>query len=112
MRIVAIEAVDPVLRVDRDRSGLDLKPLGRLLPLLVHPIGVFAAADDRFHVSTPLGLSSRRRPGSIHPLMRWLKMGPGFRRDDKLFTYAASSLKYLTALPAHILCFSSAGTFS
>jgi hypothetical protein len=36
----------------------------------------------------------------------------GTHKGSVYIGYAASSLKYLTALPAHILCFSSGGTFS
>ena len=48
---VAVEAVDPVLRVDRHRAGPHLDMRRRALPVLIDPIGVFAAADDRIHRS-------------------------------------------------------------
>src|SRR6516165_7450916 len=46
---VAVEAVDPVLRIDRNSAGANIEPRRRALPLLVDPVGIFAAADDRFH---------------------------------------------------------------
>src|SRR6516162_4676813 len=46
---VAVEAVDPVLRIDRNSAGANIEPGRRPLPLLVDPVGIFAAADDRFH---------------------------------------------------------------
>src|SRR6516165_12054870 len=49
---VAVKAVDPVLRVDRHRAGLDLQPLRRLLPFLVDPVRILATADDRFHCAS------------------------------------------------------------
>jgi hypothetical protein len=49
MCVVAIEAVDPVFGIDRDRARLHLQPLRRTLPVFVHLVGVFALADDRIH---------------------------------------------------------------
>src|SRR6516162_2713780 len=46
---VAVEAVDPVLRIDRNSAGANIESGRRPLPFLVDPIGIFAAADDRFH---------------------------------------------------------------
>src|SRR5712691_13267954 len=113
MRVIAIEAIDPILRVDRYRAGLDLEPLRRLLPLLVHPVGVFAAADDRFHLRLPSHFQGIPAKAGTHfaatrARVSGSRLSPGMRFPY----YTASSLKYLTALPAHILCFSSAGTFS
>src|SRR5271166_3774742 len=48
---VAVEAVNPVLRIDGNRAGPDIEPGRRSLPLLVNPVGIFAATDDRFHCS-------------------------------------------------------------
>src|SRR5207237_8083282 len=53
---VAIEAVDPVLRVDRYRAGADIEPLRRVLPPLVDSVGILAAADDWFHFLPPIYL--------------------------------------------------------
>ena len=55
MRVVAIEAVDPVLRVDRHRTRLHVQPLRRLLPVLAHPIVIFDR-DGKFLSSWGAGL--------------------------------------------------------
>src|SRR5258707_11550949 len=49
VRVIAIEAVDPVLGIDRQRRRLQLQPFRNALPLLIDLVGVFAAADDRVH---------------------------------------------------------------
>src|SRR5437016_5184271 len=46
---VAIEAVHPVLRVDGNRASPHLHAFRRTRPILVHFVGIFAAADDRIH---------------------------------------------------------------
>src|SRR5437764_13315065 len=54
VRLVAIETVNTVFRIDRDRARFHVEPFGRALPIFVHLVGVFAAADDRIHWRSPL----------------------------------------------------------
>src|SRR5208282_601477 len=53
MVLVAVEAIDAVSRVDRDRAGPDLDMFGRVLPIPMDPVAVLALADDLFHRSLP-----------------------------------------------------------
>src|SRR5438270_10951242 len=66
VRLVAIETVNTVLRIDRDRARFHVEPFGRALPIFVHLVGVFAVADDRIHWRSPLfyGLSNARLRGA------------------------------------------------
>src|SRR6266550_316649 len=66
VRLVAIETVNTVFRIDRDRARFHVEPFGRALPIFVHLIGVFAAADDRIHWRSPLfyWLSNARLRGA------------------------------------------------
>src|SRR5439155_23578862 len=66
VRLVAIETVNTVFLIYRDRARFHVEPFGRALPIFVHPVGVFAAADDRIHWRSPLfyGLSNARLRGA------------------------------------------------
>src|SRR5437763_10415374 len=66
VRRVAIETVNTVFRIDRHRACFHVEPFGRALPIFVHLVGVFAAADDRIHWRSPLfyGLSNARLRGA------------------------------------------------
>ena len=48
--LAAVEAIDAILAVDRDRRDvLKLPAFGKLRPVLDNPIAVLAAPQDRCH---------------------------------------------------------------
>jgi hypothetical protein len=52
--LAAIEDVDAVLAVDRNRGGVgELPAVGQLCPVLHHAIAMLAGAEDVLHVSLP-----------------------------------------------------------